>query len=51
MGSGDIIRISDIAYKRTNTNGLSPQDVSKYIGMKLLRSKNTDDILTKNDFL
>ena len=48
---GKELDLKDIVFKRTNDEGLSAQDISEYAGREIVRSKKTDDPLTREDFI
>ena len=51
IAAGTKLGLIDIAFKRTNEEGLSHQCITKYFGRKFARSKKNDDPLTPEDFV
>ena len=48
---GEKLNLKDVVFKRTNEEGLSYKDISEYSGREIVRSKKTDDSLTREDFV
>ncbi len=48
---GEKLNLKDVVFKRTNEEGLSYKDISEYAGREIVRSKKTDDSLTREDFV
>ena len=51
IAAGKELDLIDIAFKRTNEDGLSPQHISEYVGKKIKRSKKADKALNREDFI
>ena len=51
IAGGTKLNLKDIVFKRTNEEGLSAQDISKYVGKEIIRSKKIDDPLRHEDFI
>ena len=47
---GTVLIKEDVVYKRTNTDGLSQQDIVQHIGEKFVQSKQHGEPLTHEDF-
>ena len=51
IAAGTKLGLIDIAFKRTNKDGLTAEEISEYVGKKIKRSKKADKALNREDFI